>query len=158
MNDPRLAAATAVRLSTLDAADFPLRFGRLKALLMPSVAESTGVLSYGEVPTHLPFTPQRYFVVRDVPPGARRGGHAHRTLQQLLVCVHGECLVTFDEGETEGAITLDRADVGLHVPPLVWTAQSDHAPGTVLLVLASDRYDPSEYVHGTESDVWRIGG
>lgn len=121
--------------------------GRVTALLLPSVAEASGTLTFGEVPAHLPFAPQRFFYVRDVPEGTVRGGHAHRELHELLVCVNGECTVTFDDGETRGVLTLDRADVALHLPPLVWATQSGHAPGTVLFVLASHPYDPADYVY-----------
>ena len=73
--------------------------------------------------THLPFPPRRYFVIFEVPGKEIRGEHAHRKLQQFLVCLRGSVRVMVDDGKERDEVVLDRPDLGLYVPPLVWAAQ-----------------------------------
>lgn len=115
-------------------------------LRMPVVKESRGSLSYGEYGEQLPFAPKRYFVVYDVPIDEVRGGHAHKSVHQLLVCVKGCCTVTIDDGNTQDEILLDNPALALYIPPGVWATQQKYSPGAVLLVLASDLYNTDEYI------------
>ena len=75
-----------------------------------------------------------------------RGEHAHRRLHQFLVCVKGSCSVVVDDGKAREELFLDRADVGLYVPPMIWTTQYKYSQDAVLLVLASAAYDPDDYI------------
>ena len=113
---------------------------------MPRVIDLRGSLTFGEVPTHLPFEPIRYFLISEVPSSEVRGEHAHRTLHQLLICVQGEVAVAIDDGSERGELVLDRPDVALHLPPLVWGRQYRYSSDAVLLVLASDVYDDADYI------------
>jgi UDP-2-acetamido-3-amino-2,3-dideoxy-glucuronate N-acetyltransferase len=94
----------------------------------------------------LPFVPKRVFTVFGVSNARIRGSHAHRACAQLLVCVSGSLSCIVDDGERREEITLDSPDMGLYVPPMVWGTQYNHAPDTVLLVLASQGYDPADYI------------
>jgi UDP-2-acetamido-3-amino-2,3-dideoxy-glucuronate N-acetyltransferase len=105
-----------------------------------------GTLSAGEFPAHLPFVPKRYFLVYDVPGKEVRGEHAHRASQQFLVCVRGSLSVVVDDGAKTEEIRLDRPDLGLYIPPLVWAVQYKYSSDALLLVLASDEYDPNDYI------------
>ena len=98
----------------------------------------------------LPFVPRRVFVVRDVPRGTVRGGHGHRSGQQLLVCLHGEIRARLQAGGEAVDLVLAADADGLLVGPGVWCAQTYAAPDSVLLVLASDPYDPSSYLAAPE--------
>jgi UDP-2-acetamido-3-amino-2,3-dideoxy-glucuronate N-acetyltransferase len=94
----------------------------------------------------LPFVPRRVFVVRDVPAGAVRGGHAHARGEQLLVCSAGEVAVELRrEGET-ARVVLDTPTLALLVRSGVWARQTYEGPDTVLAVLATTPYDPASYV------------
>lgn len=105
-----------------------------------------GTLSAGEFPDQLPFAPKRYFLVYDVPGKEVRGEHAHRTCHQFLVCARGSLSVVVDDGTESEEVALDRPDLGLYVPPLVWAIQYKYSKDALLLVLASDRYDPADYI------------
>jgi UDP-2-acetamido-3-amino-2,3-dideoxy-glucuronate N-acetyltransferase len=94
----------------------------------------------------LPFPPRRSFVVFQVPSTEVRGEHAHRQCHQLLVCVHGQVSVMVDDGQHREEFRLDRPELGLHVPPMVWASQFHYSADAVLLVLASDAYDPADYI------------
>jgi acetyltransferase-like isoleucine patch superfamily enzyme/dTDP-4-dehydrorhamnose 3,5-epimerase-like enzyme len=113
---------------------------------LPLVNDMRGNLSVAEVGAHLPFVPQRYFIVFDVPSEEVRGEHAHKTLHQFLVCVKGSCAVVVDDGIHREEIVLDQPNLGVHIPPLVWATQYKYSRDAVLLVLASDKYDPDDYI------------
>jgi UDP-2-acetamido-3-amino-2,3-dideoxy-glucuronate N-acetyltransferase len=113
---------------------------------LPIAEDSRGRLSVAEVGTHLPFAPRRYFTVFDVPPETVRGDHAHRVCQQFLVAVRGSVIVVVDDGQTSEEWTLDTPGIGLYVPPMVWARQHRYSPDAVLLVLASEPYEASDYI------------
>lgn len=113
---------------------------------LPLIVDMRGSLSVGEYDQHLPFPPIRYFVVFDVPTKEVRGEHAHKTLQQFLVCLKGSCAVVADDGNARSEVVLDRPNVGVYIPPRVWTTQYKFSVDAILLVLASDSYDASEYI------------
>jgi acetyltransferase-like isoleucine patch superfamily enzyme/dTDP-4-dehydrorhamnose 3,5-epimerase-like enzyme len=117
---------------------------------MPLVHDLRGNLTFGQHDLHLPFVPRRYFVIFDVPGKEIRGEHAHRKLRQFLVCLRGAVRVMVDDGKERDEVVLDRPDLGLYVPPLVWAAQFHYTADAVLLVLASDPYDPADYIRSYE--------
>jgi UDP-2-acetamido-3-amino-2,3-dideoxy-glucuronate N-acetyltransferase len=145
-SSPGFVATRQLRASALDDGDFPMEIGRATLSSLPLITDLRGSLSFGETPTHLPFTPKRYFLIFDVPSREVRGEHAHRTLHQLLICVHGECAVAIDDGTERGQIVLDRPDAALHLPPMVWGSEYHYSSDAVLLVLASDVYDAGDYI------------
>lgn len=110
------------------------------------VVEARGTLTHGEIPLDVPFAVIRFFVVTQVPPHTTRGDHAHKRAHQMLICVHGSCEVDVDDGSSQQSFVLDTSGVGLYVPPLSWCTQRDHSADCVLLVFASEQYDPDEYI------------
>jgi UDP-2-acetamido-3-amino-2,3-dideoxy-glucuronate N-acetyltransferase len=98
----------------------------------------------------LPFVPLRTFVVMRVPNEELRGQHAHRNLHQFLVCLSGGVSVMVDDGSAQDEVRLDRADVGLHIPPMVWGVQYRYTADAVLLVYASAPYDDADYIRDYE--------
>jgi UDP-2-acetamido-3-amino-2,3-dideoxy-glucuronate N-acetyltransferase len=117
---------------------------------LPRMTDHRGHLSFAEVNGALPFAAARYFVVFGVPNREIRGEHAHRSLQQFLVCVHGSCAVRLWDGERGEEVALDRPELGLHVPAMVWTTQYKYSNDAVLLVLASDVYREQDYIRDIE--------
>lgn len=113
---------------------------------LPRFDDMRGALAVGEFGRDLPFLPQRYFVVFDVPSEETRGEHAHLRCHQFLVCLHGSVRVLADDGRHRAEFTLDAPDLGLHLPPMIWGTQYRYSRDAVLLVFASEPYDASEYV------------
>lgn len=113
---------------------------------LPLIDDVRGLLSFGEIRQHLPFEIKRYFLVFSVPGQHVRGEHAHRTLHQFLLCVHGRCHVMVDDGIRREEFLLDNPALGVHVPPMVWAVQYKYSEDAVLLVLASDFYDAADYI------------
>ena len=128
----------------------PSRVTGVRVVSMPLFTDMRGTLSVGEVGREIPFTPQRYFVVFDVPSKEVRGEHAHRELEQLIVCLRGGCSVVVDDGRERDEIALDSPAIGLYVPPMTWTTIYRHTPDALALVLASRPYDPADYIRDIE--------
>jgi acetyltransferase-like isoleucine patch superfamily enzyme/dTDP-4-dehydrorhamnose 3,5-epimerase-like enzyme len=113
---------------------------------LPTAGDLRGLLSVGEVGRHVPFEVKRYFLVYEVPTEQVRGEHAHRTLHQFLVCVHGRCLVVADDSTHRQEFILDSPYTGLYLPPMTWAVQYKYSRDAVLLVLASGLYDAADYI------------
>lgn len=118
----------------------------VKLVELPRIIDIRGSLTVGEFERSVPFNAKRYFMVFDVPSAETRGEHAHRECHQFLVCVRGSVSVVADDGHKREEFTLDRPDVGLHLPPMVWGIQYKYSPDAVLLVFASHYYDSDDYI------------
>lgn len=114
--------------------------------VMRRISDARGSLTVGEVPTEIPFSPARYFVVFDVPSMELRGEHAHKQCQQFLVCMHGSCRVLLDDGQSRCEVTLDRPDMGVFMPEMIWGTQYRYSADAVLLVFASRTYEADDYL------------
>jgi acetyltransferase-like isoleucine patch superfamily enzyme len=113
---------------------------------MPRVPDIRGSLTVGEFDRSIPFIVKRYFMVFEVPSMETRGEHAHRECHQFLICVRGSCAVVADDGSNRQEFLLDRPDVGIHLPPMVWGIQYKYSADAVLLVFASHYYDSADYI------------
>jgi UDP-2-acetamido-3-amino-2,3-dideoxy-glucuronate N-acetyltransferase len=113
---------------------------------LPVAPDLRGNLSFGEVGGEIPFEIQRYFVVFDVSGEQVRGEHAHRTLHQFLICVHGRCCVVADDGSHAQEFLLNEPNLGLYIPPMTWAVQYKYSRDGVLLAFTSALYDPADYI------------
>ena len=112
----------------------------------PRVIDIRGSLTVGEFGRTVPFDPKRYFMVFAVPSIETRGEHAHHKCHQFLICVRGNVSVVADDGHSREEFLLDRPDLGLYLPPMVWGIQYKYSPDAVLLVFASHYYDSADYI------------
>jgi hypothetical protein len=110
------------------------------------VDDLRGQLAAGEFLQHVPFQPQRFFVVFDVPGKEVRGENAHRSCHQFLVCLRGRVSIVVDDGRSAAEIELTTPRLGLYLRPMVWAAQFKYSADAMLLVLASDHYDAADYI------------
>lgn len=116
-----------------------------------TVRDARGALSVAG----LPFAAARVFWIYDVPSEARRGGHAHKTTAEVVFCVAGAFTMTVDDGRVRRSVRLERRDEGLVIPAGVWCELTDFEAGTVVLVFASEPYEPKGYIN-TYSEYKRI--
>lgn len=107
--------------------------------------ESRGQLGVAEF-SHLPFIPRRMFWITDVPTATSRAGHAHRTCTQLLIGLSGSTVATVTTEDGVSVATTLSVGNSLLIPPRHWLVLSDFAPGSVLGVLASEPYNPDDYI------------
>jgi UDP-2-acetamido-3-amino-2,3-dideoxy-glucuronate N-acetyltransferase len=118
----------------------------VKIFKMPIFTDLRGSLSAGELGKNLPFTPKRYFLVFDTPSEEVRGEHAHRALEQFLICVKGSLSLVVDNGKSREELRLNSPEIGVYIPPMIWGIQYKYSSDAVLLVLASDVYQPDGYI------------
>lgn len=112
---------------------------------LPKISDPSGNLAFVENARHIPFEMRRVYYLFEVQQGAIRGGHAHKSLQQFIIPVHGSFNVLLDDGVERRNFYLDCANQGLYICPMIWRELSDFSEGSVCLVLASDFYDESDY-------------
>ena len=94
----------------------------------------------------VPFDIKRVYYLYDVPGGESRGSHAHRELSQLIVAASGSFRVVLDDGSAKRAFVLNRPYQGLLVKPGIWRDLDDFSSGAVCMVLASEVYQPEDYI------------
>ncbi len=131
--------------------------GGVKLVELSEVVDLRGRLSFAELGNGLPFSPKRYFLVYGVPSREVRGEHAHRELEQFLVCVQGEVTAIVDDGRSREEVKLNRPNLGLYIPPRVWGIQYRYSADAVLLVLASSPYDTEDYIRDYDDFIELVG-
>ena len=110
------------------------------------VDDERGNLTSIESRREVEFEIQRVYYLYDVPGGAERGGHAHRTLRQLIIAASGSFDVILDDGRKRTTVHLNRANSGLYLAPMIWREINNFSGGSVCLVLASAPYDELDYL------------
>lgn len=94
----------------------------------------------------IPFEIKRVYYMYDTKEGVRRGYHAHKSLEQILICIHGTCKILLDNGVEKEEVLLDKPYEGLYVSNNMWREMFDFSPDAVLMVLASDYYKEEDYI------------
>lgn len=94
----------------------------------------------------IPFEIKRVYYMYDTREGERRGFHAHKSLEQILICIHGKCKVLLDNGEEQKVVPLEKPYEGLYIANDMWREMFDFSPDAVLMVLASDFYKEEDYI------------
>ena len=117
---------------------------------LASVEDMRGTLAVMELEDEIPFPVRRVFVVHKVPSQHVRGEHAHRVCEQFLVAMSGSVHVIVDDGATREEVILRDPAMGLHLPAMVWATQYKYSPDAVLVVFASESYDPADYIRDYE--------
>lgn len=94
----------------------------------------------------VPFDIRRVYYIYHTAEGVSRGFHAHRNLKQVAICVAGKCRMVLDNGSTREETWLDCPTKGLLIESMVWREMHDFSEDCVLLVLASEHYDETDYI------------
>jgi dTDP-4-dehydrorhamnose 3,5-epimerase-like enzyme len=116
-----------------------------KLIALPRIQDPRGNLTFVEGGNHIDFDIKRVYYLYDVPGGSARGGHAHKELRQLIIAMSGSFDVLLDDGVEKKRFHLNRSYQGLYVCPMIWRELDNFSSGSVCMVLASNRYDESDY-------------
>lgn len=115
-----------------------------------SYGDSRGLLTVFQKKSNIPFDLKRIFYSNQIPNDARRGCHANRNSEFVLVSVAGSCEVFVDDGKNRETFVLDSPQKGLYCGKMTWKEMFNFSPDNVLLVLASTEYDANEYIKDYE--------
>jgi UDP-2-acetamido-3-amino-2,3-dideoxy-glucuronate N-acetyltransferase len=119
--------------------------------------DSRGILQVLHAQDTVPFPIRRIFSISEVPAGGIRGEHAHQRCHQFFWLISGA--IKFEVNNSEGTeqIELSNLNRTLYLPPLNWAKMFDFTSDAVLLVMASDDYDPAEYITDFDSFMQLVG-
>ena len=110
------------------------------------MGDHRGQLVALEANKEIPFDIKRVYYIFDTKEGVERGFHGHINLKQVAIVVKGSCVFTLDDGRIRKEIKLNNPNQGLLIEGLIWREMKDFSSDCVLLVLASERYDESDYI------------
>lgn len=105
----------------------------------------------------IPFDIKRVYYMYDTTEGVARGHHAHKALEQILICVHGSCKILLDDGEEKVVVPLEKPNEGLYVSNVMWREMFDFSPDAVLMVLASEFYTEADYIRDYDEFLKFVG-
>jgi dTDP-4-dehydrorhamnose 3,5-epimerase-like enzyme len=99
----------------------------------------------------VPFEIKRVYYIYDIPSTAKRGGHAHKNLNEFLIPISGSFDVVLKDGKERQVITLNKPDKGLLLYKNIWRELENFSSGAVCLVIASEVYDEDDYIRNYKS-------
>ena len=120
--------------------------------------DDRGMLVALEEGKEIPFDVKRVYYMYDTVPGVRRGHHAHKCLEQILICIHGSCKIHLDDGTETAEVELSNPYEGLYIPNDMWREMYDFSSDAVLMVLASVIYDESDYIRSYDEFIRYVKG
>jgi dTDP-4-dehydrorhamnose 3,5-epimerase-like enzyme len=114
------------------------------------IADERGALVALEGDSNIPFSIRRVYYLYQLRNDVRRGFHAHRALEQVAVCISGSCSFLLDDGHTRQTLKLSSPHQGLCIDRMIWHEMFDFSSDCVLMVIASEHYDESDYIRDYE--------
>lgn len=108
--------------------------------------DDRGMLVALEEHNDIPFEIKRVYYMYDTKEGVRRGYHAHKELEQILICIHGSCKILMDNGTEKKVVSLEKPYEGLYISNDIWREMFDFSEDAVLMVLASEVYNEDDYI------------
>ena len=128
-----------------------------KIIDLPKIADPRGNLTVVEQLNQVPFEIARVYWTYDIPGGGRRGGHAHRTCEEVVIAVSGSFDVELFDGKEQHVYHLNHPYQGLYIGTGVWRTLEDFSSGAVCLVVASELFDEDEYIYDYDEFLKFVG-
>jgi hypothetical protein len=113
---------------------------------LPKDVNPSGTVTAINNGVEIPFAVKRIYYLYDVPSGENRGGHAHKTLKQLIVAASGSFDLIVDDGVNKRTFQLNRPNVGVLMTSGLWRELQNFSSGSICLVLASEEYNEEDYI------------
>jgi len=129
----------------------------IKTVSFKPLGDDRGSLVALEGDKTVPFDIKRVYYMFDTKSGVSRGYHAHKNLKQVAVCVTGQCRFVLDDGSKREEMLLDSPTKGLLIEGLIWREMHDFSEDCVLLVLANEHYDESDYIRNYQEFIAEVG-
>ena len=119
---------------------------KYKLFNFKTLGDDRGSLISIEEGYNAPFNIKRVYYIFDTKKGVERGFHAHINLKQMAIAVKGSCSFILDNGIKREEIVLNNPNQGLFIHGLIWREMKDFSKDCVLIVLASEYYNESDYI------------
>ena len=113
---------------------------------LPSNNDNRGSLTFLESNNHVPFQIQRIYYLYDLDASKKRGYHAHKKLKQLIIALSGRFEIYLNDGKKDKTISLESPNIGLFICPMIWREIKSLSSKNVCLVIASEKYQESDYI------------
>lgn len=128
----------------------------IKWIDFSALGDERGSLVALEAEKSVPFMIKRVYYIFGTKAGVSRGFHAHKKLQQVAICITGSCRMILDDGQQRNEVLLNSPNKGLVIGDLVWREMHDFSEDCVLLVLASEHYDESDYIRNYDDFIHQV--
>lgn len=130
---------------------------KFEELYFDVLGDERGALIALQGNQQIPFSFQRVFYIYNVNDDGKRGCHANRKSEFVLICLHGKCRVKIRcDKEREEIVVLDSPNKGLWLDKMVWKEMYDFSRDAVLMVISNELYDPEEYVNDFEQYISEV--
>lgn len=118
----------------------------IKYMKFPKIIDERGNLTFVEEENHIPYKIKRVYMIYDVPGGEKRGSHAYKELEEVIISLSGSFDLVVDDGENTKTFTLNRSYYGVYVPKGLWRTLQNFSTNALCLVLASTAYNEEDYI------------
>ena len=125
---------------------------KVQLIDIPKIENTEGNIAIVENDA-IPFTIKRVYYLYDVPSSAKRGGHAHKNLNQVIIALSGSFDVVLKNAKETQTITLNKPDKGLLIQSNTWRELENFSSGSVCLVLASNTFSEDDYIRNYDDFV-----
>lgn len=122
-----------------------------KTKQLKKIEDARGSLVVIEQGKDVPFPIKRSYFIYGTSPDEPRGFHAHKQLEQVFVCLRGQCDVILDDGLHKQTVKLDASDKSLYVGKMIWHEMHNFSRDCLFAAFASDLYDEDDYIRDYET-------
>jgi hypothetical protein len=130
----------------------------IRIIDLPKILDERGNLSFLQNNDQLPFAINRVYWIYDVPGGEQRGGHAYRSMKEVIIALSGSFDVVLFDGKEEKKFTLNRSYYGLYVPKMIWRSMENFSTNALAFVATDSMYNESEYIRNREQFIIECNG
>lgn len=121
------------------------------------LGDDRGQLFSIEANKSISFNIKRVYYMFNMKSDVPRGFHAHKELQQVAICIKGSCKILIDDGTNKEEIVIDKPNTGIIIDKLIWHEMHDFSEDCILMVIASDVYDESDYLRNYDDFLKFLG-
>lgn len=127
----------------------------IKLIKIPKI-EDDCILCFTQTPDHVPFKIKRVYYIKDATTKLPRGFHAHKKTKQVIFCIQGSVKLFLDNGKKRAEVFLNRPNTGLFIDKMIWHEMVNFKKNTIILALASEKFDPGDYIREYEEFKKRV--
>jgi oxalate decarboxylase/phosphoglucose isomerase-like protein (cupin superfamily) len=124
---------------------------KIHLIELPKFTDPRGNLTFLQDLDQIPFNIKRVFWTYDVPGGEKRGGHAYKEQEEIIIALSGsfDVIITDEKGKKD-KYSLNRSYHGLYIPKRTWRHMENFSTNSLSLHLSSSKFDKDDYIHNFE--------